>query len=72
MAFTIFDTIPPKWADGSAGLCPGQGRAVEEAGAAGDLLTVEAELPIVRHDPAPGFAGFTELRLVRAVVRRLP
>jgi hypothetical protein len=46
-------------------LYPGQ-----DAEGAGDGLTVEAELRIVRHDPSRGFVGFTEYRLTRAVVRR--
>ena len=33
-------------------------------------MTVEADLRIVRHHAAPGFPGFTEYRLTRAVVRR--
>jgi hypothetical protein len=35
-------------------------------------MTVEAELHIIRHGKAPGFDGFVEYRLVRAVVRRRP
>jgi hypothetical protein len=37
-----------------------------------DEMVVEATLQLLRHDPAPGFAGFVEYRLVRAVVRRRP
>jgi hypothetical protein len=35
-------------------------------------MLVEAELRIVRHGKAPGFDGFVEYRLVRAVVRHRP
>jgi hypothetical protein len=33
-------------------------------------MTVEGTLWAVGHDAAPGFVGFSEYKLVRAVVRR--
>jgi hypothetical protein len=31
-------------------------------------MTVEATLRVIRHPPAPGFAGFVEYRLTKVLV----
>ena len=62
--FTLYDSVSPDDVLRSVWLFRDQEFA--------DEMIVEAELRIVRHGPAPGFAGFVEYRQARAVVRPLP
>jgi hypothetical protein len=62
--WTDYDCVSPDATARTVRLYPGQEIA--------DEMIVEADLQELRHDPAPGFPGFTEFRLLRAVARRSP